>query len=333
MSVPSFFYSQLIKRLPYPAGSYADQTIIITGSNVGLGKEAARHFSRLDAKRVILAVRNVAKGEDAKQDIEDSLRNAKSKCKPDIQVWQVDMASYASVEKFAARVNSELDRVDIFIANAGIAAATYETMEGNNSMMTVNVVSTFLLAALVLPKLKETARELGTRPTLTITTSETHQWVGDLITRAATAGELWPLLNDKETVEKHFGIQYPASKLLEVFGVRAIKEQSPAEAFPVTINCVNPGLCNSELGRDMSSVAFRAVKMVLARSSEVGSRNLVAAASLGKESHGAYVSDCAVAQPARFLEKENGKKVQGIFWKELTNKLEGIRPGVARNFL
>lgn len=333
MSFPNFLYSQLIKRLPYPTGSYAGQTIIITGSNVGLGKEAARHFSRLGAKRLILAVRSLDKGQNAKEDIEESLKASNPESTTDIQVWQLDMASYASVEKFAARVNSELDRVDIFMANAGIASGNYYTVEGNNSMITVNVVSTFLLAGLVLPKLKETAGKFGTRPTITITTSEVHHECGELITRAAAAGKLWPQVNDKEIVEEHFGIQYPASKLLEVLGVRAINEQSPVDKFPVTVNCVNPGLCHSELSRDVPTWGFWLMRQILARTTEVGSRNLVAAASIGKGSHGQYVSNCEVAQPAGFLETDDGKKVQKMFWDELSEKLEGIKPGVMKNFL
>lgn len=333
MSFPSFVYRQRIQRLPYPTGSYTDQTIIITGSNVGLGKEAARHFARLNANRVILAVRSVKKGQNAKEEIETSLRAANSNSKTDIQVWHLDMASYTSVEQFAARVNSELDRVDIFLANAGIASGKYYVVQGNNSMITVNVVSTFLLSAMVLPKMKETARKFGTRPTLTITTSGVHREAAGLVTRAAEAGELWPLVNDKETVEKHFDIQYPASKLLEIFGVREISEQSPRDKFPVTINCVNPGFCHSELSRDHPTWGFWFMKLVLARSTEAGSRNLVAAASIGGGSHGKYVSECIVEQPSEFLESKDGKKVQKMFWEELCGKLEEIRPGVTQNFL
>ncbi|EFY88784.1 short-chain dehydrogenase, putative [Metarhizium acridum CQMa 102] len=334
MSLASFLYSQLIRRLPYPSGSHADQTVIVTGSNVGLGKEAARHFARLHAKKVILAVRSLEKGQAAKEEIESSLRDAGGADGPtEVQVWQLDMASYASVEKFAARVDSELSRVDVLVANAGIAPGSYYTAEGNESMMTVNVVSTFLLAALVLPKMKESARRFGIRPTLTITSSGVHAAAADLVTRAAAAGELWPLVNDRQTVETRFAMQYPASKLLEIFGVRAIGEQSPAAKFPVTVNCVNPGLCHSELGRDYPTWGFWFLKLVLARSAEVGSRNLVAAASMGQESHGKYVSDCVVTEPSAFLGSEDGRKVQKMFWGELTQKLEEIKPGVAGNFL
>lgn len=68
----NFLYSQLFVRPGYPAHSFADQVAIVTGSNTGLGLEAARHLVRLDAKKVILAVRNTSKGDVAKVSIEQS---------------------------------------------------------------------------------------------------------------------------------------------------------------------------------------------------------------------------------------------------------------------
>lgn len=46
-------YNQLFKIPAYPVASFVGQTVIVTGSNVGLGLEAARHFVRLDAAKVI----------------------------------------------------------------------------------------------------------------------------------------------------------------------------------------------------------------------------------------------------------------------------------------
>ena len=50
----------------------------------------------------------------------------------------------------------------------------YTAVAGNESTITVNVVSTFLLALLVLPKLQETARLFNVIPTLTIVSSDVH---------------------------------------------------------------------------------------------------------------------------------------------------------------
>lgn len=42
--LPAFIYRQLFVTPPLPAGDCTGKTIIVTGANVGLGKEAARHF-------------------------------------------------------------------------------------------------------------------------------------------------------------------------------------------------------------------------------------------------------------------------------------------------
>src|SRR3954469_15947904 len=142
-----FLYSQFFVTPVYPTGSYQGKTVVVTGSNVGLGKEAARHYARLGASNIILAVRDLKKGNAAKEDIESTTKIAKNV----IQVWHLDMALYSSVQDFAKRIQG-LERVDIFIANAGIAGFTWRTAEDNEAMITVNVVSTFLLAFLVIPK-------------------------------------------------------------------------------------------------------------------------------------------------------------------------------------
>lgn len=66
----SFVYRQMTASIPVPHYSFSGQTVIITGSNTGLGFEAAIHFVRLGAEKVILGVRTPSKGEEAKSDIE-----------------------------------------------------------------------------------------------------------------------------------------------------------------------------------------------------------------------------------------------------------------------
>ncbi|KAI4244369.1 MAG: hypothetical protein LQ352_006840, partial [Teloschistes flavicans] len=164
----SFLRDQLITSLPYPSTAHTDQTVIITGANVGLGFEAARHYVRLGAAKVILAVRTVEKGEAAKKEIETSANRQGV-----VEVWPLDLSSYASVKAFAKRAES-LPRLDILLENAGIVAPVFKMTEDDESTITTNVVSTFLLALLMLPKLRETAEKFGKRPCLTIVTSEVH---------------------------------------------------------------------------------------------------------------------------------------------------------------
>lgn len=166
--VGHFIYRQLFITPPPPNTRWDGKTVIVTGSNVGLGLEAARHFAQLGAARVIIAVRNIDKGEAAKRSIDETAGRTPSP----VSVWQLDLSSYDSVMEFASRAERELSRLDVLCENAGIATPTFRLSEGNESTITTNVISTFLLAFLLLPKLKETANRFNTRPTLAITSSE-----------------------------------------------------------------------------------------------------------------------------------------------------------------
>ncbi|KKY39907.1 putative short-chain dehydrogenase reductase [Diaporthe ampelina] len=314
----SFLYSQLFVKPAYPTRMLNGQTVIVTGSNTGLGKEAARHFARLGAAKLILAVRNTKAGEAAKADIEKT-----TQCAPGtVEVWALDLGDYASVKAFAARAARELERVDVLCENAGIAPDKKTMVQGHESTITVNVVSTFLLALLMLPQLKETAKRFGTRPRLTVVTSEVHGW-------AKFPERDEPFVLAALDKSEDMGERYMVSKLLEVLVVRQI---APRIKGGVTLNMLNPGLCHSELSRD-SGLGLTVMKFFLARSTEVGSRTLVAAGLAGEESHGKYMTDAAVADQSlsAFVHSEEGDRAGKKVWKELSDILDKIEPGVTAN--
>ena len=102
--------SQIIYKPPPPTASFAAQTILVTGANTGLGKEAATHFVRLGATKVILAVRpdpqDEPSGETAKADIE-----AVTSTKGVVEVYELDYSRFASVLASAAEIATQLDAV------------------------------------------------------------------------------------------------------------------------------------------------------------------------------------------------------------------------------
>ena len=50
-----------------------NETVLITGANIGLGKETARQFAlKKETKKVILFCRNRARAEAAKKDLEQA---------------------------------------------------------------------------------------------------------------------------------------------------------------------------------------------------------------------------------------------------------------------
>jgi NAD(P)-dependent dehydrogenase (short-subunit alcohol dehydrogenase family) len=321
MGILAMIRSQLFASLEYPTTSCEGKTIIVTGSNTGLGKEAARHFARLGAEKVILAVRNTKAGEAAREDIiSTTKRPAES-----VQVWELDLSSYESVKKFADRASSELKRVDVLMENAGIATQKWQVSEGWERTLMVNVLGTFYLAFLMLPKLKAVAKEFNIQPRLTIVSSEVHEWTKF---PEGKQPEVFKALNDEK--KTNMGERYQTSKLLEVLTVREIAPK--LEGSGVILNMLNPGLCHSELSRD-AGIALEIIKFFLARSTEKGSRTLCAAGFAGPESHGQYMTDGKVAPQAvsDFARSAEGKKEGGKVWKEMKDILEAHQPGVTES--
>lgn len=142
------------------------KTYIVTGANVGLGFECAQHLVGLSAKRVILGVRSLSKGDAARARIEAATGRNNV-----IEVWHLDLSSYNSVKEFGEKVRG-LDRLDAIIENAGVAMLDWSVAEGLEITLTVNVISTMLLAAMVLPKLQESANTFDTSPTIVLVGSE-----------------------------------------------------------------------------------------------------------------------------------------------------------------
>jgi hypothetical protein len=79
--------------------------------------------------------------------------------------------------------------------------------------------------------------------------------------------------------------------------VRAYATSNPITETEVVVNFVNPGLCNTELDRNVAEESRKALQTFrdqIGRTAEVGSRTLVHGLVAGEESHGTYTSESVV---------------------------------------
>ena len=134
-------------------------------------------------------------------------------------------------------------------------------------------------------------------------------------------------------------------------------------AEPLILNNVNPGLCHSELDKDvkvwflvislllpyypitalwnkllrpiqlqgMAGHVLTVAKVLIARTTEVGGRTLVHSAAAGDESHGQYMSECKVKEPSKFVRSREGALAQKRVHQELMDILDSIQPGITNN--
>ncbi|KAG6856249.1 hypothetical protein H0H87_006108 [Tephrocybe sp. NHM501043] len=130
--------------------------------------------------------------------------------------------------------------------------------------------------------------------------------------------------------------------VLEVLFYQAVNERLGAQS-PVIINGVNPGLCYSELRRDISGISAWSIWIMekfLARTSEEGSRQLVWAAVGGKDDEdklrGAYVDGLRIVEASDFAVGEEGHVVQDKLWREVLHilgKVDHRVTEIAREYL
>ncbi|KAF6817369.1 hypothetical protein CPLU01_13615 [Colletotrichum plurivorum] len=269
----------------------AGKTYVITGGNSGLGLETARHLVAASAATVVLAVRNLSAGEVAKADIERSTGR-----KGVVQVRHLDLSTYAAVQVFAKQISRELDRIDGFVCNAGIMMDHWETLEGVESSIFVNVVNTLFLGALMMPKLSESGRRFAIKPTLVFIVSVLGYTVKAEMDKSRNGG-VFEGLNDQKRA--NMNSRYALTKLVEECAVRQFAAQFPVDRTGVVITMVAPGLCNTGLGRDASTltkIMHEAIRAVMARTAEVGSRTILHGLVVGEDGHGKLLSGCKIKE-------------------------------------
>ncbi|KAI1291196.1 short-chain dehydrogenase/reductase SDR [Xylaria venustula] len=347
MSISGFlsfiWYQTFWKPHPLPPDVRLDgQTAIITGSNVGLGYEAAKQLAEHGISRLILAVRNTSKGEGAKATILSHLqsqpRTQKEASSCAIEVWPLDQESYPSIIAFAARVKTDLDRLDLVLLNAGLKFTTRHIVPetGHEAHVQVNHLGTALLSLLLLDPLRRTThtvrRDAGLGPArLSITSSSVYAWVSPyevLREETRTAGGLLAWLDEPASFPKPEpggGGRYSLSKLLGVLWARELADH--VSSHDVVINMFNPGYCMSDFHRSDPTADAGGLVSHVAWTAQQGGYHLTDAVVLHPESHGMWLSEQQIRPISKFVASSKGKIIQERLWDETLAVFQKQCPG------
>jgi NAD(P)-dependent dehydrogenase (short-subunit alcohol dehydrogenase family) len=224
-----------------PTTSFAGKNVIVTGANTGIGFETAVKYSALGASKVILGVRSVQKGQTAKSKIEERTQRTGT-----VEVWELDMGSYDSIKKFAARASGELGHLDVVVLNAGVTVPEYhQSQYAWEETLQVNTLSTSLLALLLVPKLRG-LKSATSAPILEIVGSERHQTAS---IPASHRAAILKSFNTEATYNVH--VNYDISKLLVMYTVRTLAKMTAKNTGEpeVIITACCPGATKSDLAR------------------------------------------------------------------------------------
>ncbi|KAF9535930.1 NAD(P)-binding protein, partial [Agrocybe pediades] len=222
--------------------------VVVTGSNIGLGLETAKHFARMDPGKLIVACRSKEKGLAAVADIKGD-----TTCST-VEFMRLDLADFDSVKSFAHEFESQNERLDILVENAAVALYDPKpqfTKDGWEVTAQVNHLATSLLGLLLLPVMAETSKKFNTRPRLVVVSSGLHDHA-KFEKKIIDSSKPLRDYAHKDHVDPDLRIvagRYSESKLLNIYFSRALHEHLPPQSALV-VNSVTPGFCYSGLRRD-----------------------------------------------------------------------------------
>jgi NAD(P)-dependent dehydrogenase (short-subunit alcohol dehydrogenase family) len=127
------------------------KTVLITGTNTGIGRATALALAGMGAEIVMLC-RNQESGQKAMEEIKKESGN------PDIDLLVADLSLQADVRRAAAEFTARYAKLHILINNAGVILPhRLVTGDGLECTLAVNYLAPFLLTNLLLDSLKAAA--------------------------------------------------------------------------------------------------------------------------------------------------------------------------------
>jgi NAD(P)-dependent dehydrogenase (short-subunit alcohol dehydrogenase family) len=212
---------------------------VVTGANTGLGLETARELAAKNAT-VVLAVRDLGKGERARADITAGVPDA------DVSVQTLDLASLESIRSASADLHERFDAIDLLVNNAGVMFTPKSTTaDGFELQLGVNHLGHFALTGLLLDLM------LGAEGSRIVTVSSNAHKFKSTFDLADLAG------TDGYSRTAAYGRSKVANLL---FTYELQRRLAAADARTIAL-AAHPGGSNTELGRNVPA-AMRALGVV-----------------------------------------------------------------------
>ncbi|TVY15704.1 putative oxidoreductase [Lachnellula arida] len=288
--------------------SLAGKVILITGGNLGLGKQTALDLAKHNPSELWIAARSAETGNAAVKEIE--------KASPGVSVHfvRLDLSSFASVKEAARTFLSSASRLDIYYMNAGIMGGPHvTTADGYERQFGTNHMGHALLFKLLKPLLLKTALLPGADVRTVSLSSAGHRFGRKELLFGSMKGPA----EDVSPMDK-----YCHSKLANLLYARALAKYVP-EITSVSLHPgdIRTGLFTANGGSWMITLIRAVVLPLTSVSVEDGAKNQLWAGTAKDVVNGEYYEPVGIAgkgSPQAYSDK-SAKKL----WEWTEKELEG----------
>lgn len=229
-----------------------NKIVLITGATSGIGKETAIGLAKLGAT-IVFTTRDNERGQETKSEIIKKTNNK------NIDVFHCNLSSFESIRNFVTEFKTKYDQLNILINNAGTwDFKKRESKDKIENIFATNYLAPFLLTNLLLDLLQKS------KPARIINVvSGLHRGTMNF--------------DDIEFKHKFSGMKaYSQSKLALILFTRLLAKKLKGKE--VTVNCVNPGMTKTNLGRDAGAFSKFGFKL-LGKNPEKGAETSIYLAS------------------------------------------------------
>ncbi|KAL6404528.1 hypothetical protein AUP68_13921 [Ilyonectria robusta] len=287
------------------------KTILITGGNIGLGRESALALSKHKPSQLWIAARNAQKADATIADIKKQAPGVS------VHFLELDLGSFDSIKTAARTFLASVPRLDLLLLNAGVMAVPPGlTKEGYEIQFGTNHVGHALFLKFLTPLLIDTATNHSSAPEVRVVflSSLAHKFT-------VSSG-----INFDTVKTKAEGIstthRYGQSKLANAAYARELARRYPQ----FTTVSVHPGSVKTDLNQSNGgSIVLRLfqafVVPIIGVTPQEGARNQLWAASAKEVVSGEYYVPVGVAGKGSAFSKseEFGKRL----WEWTEKELQG----------
>jgi retinol dehydrogenase 12 len=212
-------------------GSLRGKVCVVTGATSGIGRATAAALSAMGAE-IGIVCRDLERGEALRAEIV-----SKPGAAP-VRLFEADLGIQSQVRRAAGEILAAYPKLHVLVNNAGVVQLDYsETSDGVETVFAVNHLAYFLLTALLLDRLKESAPAR-----IVNVASDAHKFV---------KGISFDDLGHRSSYR--WMSVYGQSKLANILFTRELAHR--LEGTGVTVNAVHPGAVATGLGKNNGTLS------------------------------------------------------------------------------